>query len=593
MKQSKLFYFSGLLFFFLFSSQNNISNSETEIPQKLKTNTEFLHPDEAFVPHLSKIDSNHIEIKWDIKDGYYLYMGMFNFQIDSENIKIKTVKMPEGSKKHDEFFGDVDVYYRTTKADIYIINPENDKFNLIVTYQGCAEAGLCYPPIKKIFSLPSFSSSKFFYKTSIEEDQFNISDSLNSKSLIFNIIFFYFAGLLLAFTPCVFPMIPILTGLIARQGDSITTKKSFNLSLIYVLSMSITYAIIGVIFALSGSNIQSDLQNPYVISLFAGLFIILALAMFEIINLEMPKTVQISLSQSSNKLREGSFLSIAIMGVLSAFIIGPCVTAPLIGALIYITSSNDFILGGFVLFTLGLGMGTPLLVLGTSASRILKIVGPYLEYVNRFFGLLFLIVAIWLLERVISIQLAAYLWSILPITIIYIYYFHKKKSFNINYLSKIIILLLLSYSTLLIYGANKNENFVPITSFIKKQSNLSFIKVKSTNDLFKTVSNSEKISMVDLYADWCVACKELETYTFSDDKVESLLSNINLIKFDITNSNEDNSNFLKRYNLFGPPTIMFFNSNGEEIKKARIVGFVDSKTFIKKIKNLDISSNSY
>ena len=552
-----------------------------------KNQVEFLSPEEAFQPSIRIITNNHLEISWDIKEGYYLYLGMFEFSVDNSNMKIIKVDMPEGKKKKDEFFGDVDVYYNSAKANIYF-DKITSKTNLILKYQGCADAGLCYPPITKKFSLEQYvEDSSYLLKTSTTDNQYSFSERLSEQSVVLNISLFFLAGLLLAFTPCVFPMIPILTGLIVGQGENISTKKSFLLSLTYVLSMSLTYAGAGILIALSGTNIQADLQNPYVISSFALLFIILALSMFNIIKLQMPAYIQSLLISKSNASSSGNYIGVGIMGSLSALIVGPCVTAPLIGALIYISLTNDFIIGGAALFSLGMGMGAPLLILGTSASELTKKIGPYLDITNKVFGVLFLIVSVWLIERIVSVEIAAYLWALLSIItavgLLRIIVLKKIAKFTVNILSG----LLFVYSGLQIYGVNINKNFNPASSFIEQSQSVQFTKIFTTEELFKQIKDSKRITLVDLYADWCVACKELDKYTFSDKKVSSLLKNINLIKLDITKTNRDNSKFLKDYKLFGPPAILFFNNDGKEIRQARIVGFIDAEDFIKAYESLN------
>ena len=555
----------------------------------IKNQVEFLSPEKAFQPSIKLIENNHLEVSWDIEKGYYLYLGMFEFSVDSSDTKIIRVDMPEGKKKKDEFFGDVDVYYNSTKANIYF-DKITSKTNLILKYQGCADAGLCYPPITKKFPLEQYASNdSYLLKTSMTDNQYSFSQQLSEQSITLNIFLFFLAGLLLAFTPCVFPMIPILTGLIVGQGENISTKKSFFLSLTYVLSMSLTYAAAGILIVLSGTNIQADLQNPYVLTSFAVLFLILALSMFNVIRIQMPASIQGLLISKSNTNSSGTYIGVGIMGSLSALIVGPCVTAPLIGALIYISMTNDYLIGGSALFALGMGMGAPLLVLGTSASELTKKIGPYLEIANKFFGVLFLIVSIWLIERIVSIEIAAYLWSALSIIVaiglIKIITFKNISRFTLKFLS----ILLFIYSGLQIYGANVNKNFDPIFSFIEKSQSTSFIKIFNTDELFSQIKNSEKITMVDLYADWCVACKELDKYTFSEKKVADLLKDLNLIKLDITKTNDDNSKFLKDYKLFGPPAILFFNNDGTEIRQSRIVGFIDAENFIKIYKNINIS----
>ena len=555
----------------------------------IKNQVEFLSPDEAFKPSIKIITNNHLEVTWDIEEGYYLYEGMFEFSVDSSDMEIIQVDMPQGKKKKDEFFGDVDVYYNSTKANIYF-DKIISQANLILKYQGCADAGLCYPPVTKKFPLEQYvENDSYLLKTSSTENQYSFSQKLSEQSIILNISLFFLAGLLLAFTPCVFPMIPILTGLIVGQGKNISTKKSFLLSLTYVLSMSLTYAAAGILIALSGTNIQADLQNPYVLSSFALLFVFLALSMFNIIRIQMPVFIQSLLISKSNTNSSGTYIGVGIMGSLSALIVGPCVTAPLIGALIYISMTNDFIIGGAALFALGMGMGAPLLILGTSASELTKKIGPYLEVTNKFFGVLFLIVSIWLIERIVSLEVAAYLWAILSIIIaIGLLKIIISKRF-VRLTIKFLSVLLFIYSGLQVYGVNINKNFNPIYSFIEQSQSASFTKIYNTKELFTQIKNSERITMVDLYADWCVACKELDKYTFSEKKVSALLQNLNLIKLDITNTNDDNSKFLKDYKLFGPPAILFFNNDGKEIRQARIVGFIDAKDFIEIYKNININ----
>ncbi len=580
----KIFNIKNLFVTMLFLFVSSFSTADI-----IKNQVEFLSPEEAFQPSIRIITNNHLEVTWDIKQGYYLYLGMFEFSVDNSDMRIIKVNMPEGKKKKDEFFGDVDVYYNSAKANIYF-DKITSKTNLILKYQGCADAGLCYPPITKKFSLEQYAeNSSYLLKTSSADNQYSFSERLSQQSVFLNISLFFLAGLLLAFTPCVFPMIPILTGLIVGQGENISTKKSFLLSLTYVLSMSLTYAGAGVLIALSGTNIQADLQNPYVISSFALLFIILALSMFNVIKLQMPTYIQSLLISKSNASSSGTYIGVGIMGSLSALIVGPCVTAPLIGALIYISLTNDFIIGGAALFSLGMGMGAPLLILGTSASELTKKIGPYLDITNKIFGILFLIVSVWLVERIVSVEVAAYLWAILSIItavgLLKIIVLKTFTKFIVNVLSGLLFL----YSGLQIYGVNINKNFNPTFSFIEQSQSVQFTKIFTTEKLFKQIKDSKKITLVDLYADWCVACKELDKYTFSEKKVSSLLENLNLIKFDITKTSEDNSKFLKDYKLYGPPAMLFFNSDGEEIRQARVVGFIDADNFIETYKSLNIS----
>ena len=550
---------------------------------------EFLHPDKAFKMSVTNIGEKKIMIDWQIEKGYYLYMGMFEFSTDRENVKIINAQMPDGTKKVDEFFGNVDVYYNSTSAEL-TFDKINKNTNLIVMYQGCADAGLCYPPIKKIISLDKYSSEEgLFLKTSSSNDQFYITEQLNTQSIILNILLFLLAGLLLSFTPCVFPMIPILTGIIVGQGPNISRKKSFLLSLTYVLTMAFTYAIAGTIIAASGINIQASLQSPYVIGTLTILFIILALSMFNFITIQMPQYFQNILINKSNNNKSGSYIGVGIMGSLSALIVGPCVTAPLIGALVYIASTNNYIIGATALFSLGIGMGLPLLILGTSASELMKKIGPYLEFVNKLFGILFLVVAVWLVERILSIYMAAFLWASLAAFIAWLFYRSNAENYIVKSTLNVLSIVLVSYSLLQVYGLRANDNFEPTSSFIEKKDSQIFVKLKSTTDLFDSIKNTENITMVDLWADWCVACKELDKYTFSDLRVRELLTNINIIKFDVTENNDDHSKFLSDNQIYGPPALMFFDNKGDEIKSARIVGFIDADSFLNRLNNLNLN----
>jgi thiol:disulfide interchange protein DsbD len=557
----------------------NYAKSELPVNQ-----AEFLSPDEAFKIDYNIVDKNHVKINWIIHPGYYLYMGMFEFKSLDAN-KILKVEMPEGKKKQDEFFGDVDVYYYSAEADVYFVDDIEDSIELKVKYQGCADAGLCYPPVFKTITLKKNTSLNNLKRTSLFESQNAMSDSLLSNSIVYNSIIFFLAGLLLAFTPCVLPMVPILTGIIAGQGN-VSQKKSLTLSIIYVLSLSLTYAVAGIIVAVSGTNIQASLQNPYVIGAISLLFFIFALAMFKFFDIQMPKSIQTVMTQLSNKQKSGSYGDVAVMGVLSALIVGPCVTAPLIGALIYIASTGDVLVGGIALFSLGIGMGAPLILLGSTTTKLISKIGPYLQLVNYFFGALFLVVSIWLLERILSIEVAAYLWALASLILIFIFI----KSLNIinNLISTSIIFIssffLVIYFSLQINGIQKNSYYDPITSFIEKEKFVQFITVKTTQDLEKEIRNSNKPVMIDLYADWCVACKELEKYTFSDPKVSKILNQFKLIKFDITNTNEEHSKYLQSMRIFGPPALFFYDTSGKEINEARVVGFMDSSDFLEVLK---------
>ena len=567
--------FRVVIFLFLFIF--NINQIQADLP---KNQTEFLSPDEAFQMTYSIVDERNIMINWKIHPGYYLYMGMFEFESLDENNNIVKVEMPDGKKKVDEFFGQVDVYYLYTDASIFFENNILDSINLKVRYQGCADAGLCYPPISKSITLKKKLFINNLRKTSVFESQNAMSNYLSTNSLFYSSVIFYLAGLLLAFTPCVLPMVPILTGIIAGQGN-VSQRRSLSLSIVYVLSMSLTYAIAGIIVAISGTNIQASLQSPYVIASISFLFFMFALAMFKFFDIQMPKSIQTMVTNLSNKRKSGSIFDIALMGVLSALIVGPCVTAPLIGALIYIASTGDVLVGGIALFALGIGMGSPLVILGSTTTKIISKIGPYLELVNYFFGVLFLFVSIWLLERILSIEVAAYLWSASALVLLFLLF--KANKILVGKVSKLLVsfvsFCLLIYLGLQINGVRNNTYYDPITSFIEKKQSVNFLTVSTVEELNNEINKTNKLVMVDLYADWCVACKELEKYTFSDPRVSNILNQMKLIKFDITKITNEHSAYLKQMKIFGPPGIFFYNE-GKEIENSRIVGFVEPDDFL-------------
>ncbi len=554
----------------------------TEIP---KNQPEFLSPEKAFIMSHEIINDKQIKINWEIHPGYYLYMGMFEFKSLDESNKIQKVEMPEGKKKTDEFFGEVDIYYYYVSADVYMENAISDTIEFKVKYQGCADAGLCYPPTFKKISIKKKNGNNNLKKTSLFESQSAMSESLSMNTLYYNALIFYLAGLLLAFTPCVLPMVPIITGIIAGRGN-VSQKKSLALSSVYVLSMSLTYSLAGIIVAVSGTNVQASLQNPYVIGFISLLFFIFALAMFKFFDIQMPRTIQTFITNISNKQKSGDVKDVAMMGILSALIVGPCVTAPLLGALIYIASTGDVFVGGLALFALGIGMGTPLILLGSTTTKIISQIGKYLVLVNYFFGLLFIFVSIWLLERIISMETAAYLWLISAVIALCV--FIKSLKILENLSSRIMIyifsLLTMVYVGFQVYGIHQNNYYDPITSFIQKNQYIKFTTVKTTAELYKEINNTKKPVMVDLYADWCVACKELEKYTFSDQNVSKILNQMKLIKFDITKTTEEHSKYLQDMRIFGPPALIFYDKNGNEIDEMRVIGFVESEKFLDVLK---------
>ncbi|MDH3355567.1 MAG: protein-disulfide reductase DsbD, partial [Chromatiales bacterium] len=392
----------------------------------------ILEPDEAFRLNATVVDGETVKLRWEITPKYYLYRNKFEFSIDAKNVSLGSYELPQGEEKNDEFFGKLQVFHNEMETLIPLVRTttEATSVNLKVTYQGCAEAGICYPPIKKSLqlSLPAIeaittattpeSKTEIASGTKAGEfisEQDSLAASLAGGSTLATIALFFGMGLLLTFTPCVFPMIPILSSIIAGQGETITTRRAFSLSLAYVLAMALTYTVVGVVAGLSGANLQVFFQDPIILSIFAVVFLLLSLSMFGFYELQLPSSWQGKLSEISNSQQGGTLTGTAIMGFLSALIVGPCVTAPLIGALIYISQTGDAVLGGLALFALSMGMGTPLLIVGTSAGKLLPKAGGWMDSVKAVFGVMLIAVAVWMLERILPASIIMVMWAMLLI----------------------------------------------------------------------------------------------------------------------------------------------------------------------------------
>jgi thioredoxin:protein disulfide reductase len=416
---------------------------------------------------------------------------------------------------------------------------------------------------------------------------------MQGASLITLLTFFGF-GLLLAFTPCVFPMIPILSGIIIGQGKSVTTQRAFVLSVVYVLAMALTYTVVGVLVGLSGENIQALFQNPWVLGLFATVFVLLALAMFGFYELQMPSVIQSRLNSISNSQQSGNLAGVAIMGFLSALIVGPCVTAPLIGALIYIAQTGDAALGGAALFSLSMGMGLPLIAVGTSTGKWMPKAGPWMNAIKNLFGVLLLALAVWLLSRVLPAEITMALYAALAIaSAVYMGAFEAVKENRNNWqkLWKAIGLILFLYGAALIIGAlggsqsllQPLKGIVAATKNTSMETHLAFRPIKGLDGLqqaLEEAGRNKQPVMLDFYADWCVSCKEMEAFTFPDPAVRDALASFMLIKADVTVNDADDKALLKQLGLFGPPAIIFYNLAGEEITGHRVVGYMKAKDFL-------------
>ena len=595
--------------FFSIASANIFSDGIDNIFGKLTgaEQPEFMDPDEAFIVSAKAVSENVIKVQWQVADGYYLYKDKFQFSLQSDDLTITDIKLPEGKLKNDPDFGSVWVNYHDVDAQLTIQRRVvvASTAELLVNYQGCKEDVLCYPPISKTLSINLIASAVAETTRGADESaasesgtkelsaQDAITERLSDDAFLQNIIIFLGFGLLLALTPCVFPMIPILSGIIVGQGSSITTLRSFYISLTYVIAMALTYGVLGIIAGSFELNLQTASQNIWVITAFSGVFVLLALSMFGFYELQLPASWQNKLSGASGK-QGGTLHGVAVMGVLSAIIVGPCVAPPLAGALFYISQTGDAVLGGTALFAMGMGMGTPLLVIGTSAGNLLPRAGAWMETIKHIFGVLMLGVAVWFMERVLPGSLALALWAILFIvTAIYMGALDRsERQSQWQGLWRGLGLAMLAYGLILMVGAASGGNnmFKPLQGLLNKDqagdvrsSTLSFQTIKGVDGLQSVLDqavNEDKYVMLDFYADWCITCKEMEHEAFSDSRVHQMLSNVILLQADVTENNEIDQALLKKFSLYGPPAILFFNKQGVEEKSHRLVGFMKTDDFL-------------
>jgi thiol:disulfide interchange protein DsbD len=466
-------------------------------------------------------------------------------------------------------------------------------------------SGICYPPQTKTVSvrlpvIPAAQAATAGEAEPVVSEQDRIKGTLEQGDTWLIIVAFYGAGLLLALTPCVFPMIPILMGIIVGQGEQQTVGKSFSMSLVYVLAMALTYTVVGILVGLSGENIQAWFQNPWIISTFAGIFVLLSLSMFGFYELQMPASIQSKITEMSNSQQGGTMIGVAIMGFLSALIVGPCVTAPLVGALIFIAETGDAVLGGVALFALSMGMGTPLLALGASAGKLLPKAGAWMDAVKAVFGVMLLGLGIWLLERVAPPVLTMSLWAaLLIVSAVYMGVIDSlpEGASGWRKLWKGVGLVLLVYGIAILIGiASGNRNvFQPLQGITisgggmmtgdaghAAATHLPFKQIKGVDGLNAALAEAKaegKTVMLDFYADWCVSCKEMEAFTFSDAAVQAALADTVLLQADVTPNDDRDRALYKHFGIIGPPSIMFFGEDGVELRNYRVVGFMPAEKF--------------
>jgi len=564
---------------------------------------DLLPAEQAFQFFASVNESGTLKVSWEIAPGYYLYRDKIHLELsDSPGSRLEEYSIPRGAPMHDEAFGQVEIFHEQLSFELQVLRTQAtvQTVNLVANFQGCADRGVCYPPMtQKInLTLPAVSINKTqnTHKLS-EQDQ--IVSSLKQDSLAMTLLSFFGFGLLLSLTPCIFPMIPILSGIIVGHGNHITTSRAFLLSLSYVIASALTYTAFGILAALFGSNLQTTFQQPWIIGLFSSIFVLLSLSMFGFYELEIPNWLKTKLHNSSVRHRDGSLWGAAIMGALSSLIVGPCVAAPLAGALIYIGQTGNAVLGGSALFAMGLGMGMPLLLLGASAGKLLPKAGSWLYATKAVFGVIMLAVAVWMLSRILPAPIIILLWAmLLIIPAIYLKAIDPlpEQCSGWKKLWKGLGLMMLAYGLLLLIGFSMgNSNpLKPLQGLSANnvqaaEKGLIFKRVTSIAALeneIKLANAEHKIVMLDFYADWCISCKEMEAYTFTDAKVKQALASVVLLQADVTNNNSDDQALLTKFNLIGPPAILFFGSDGKESTEHRVIGYQDAETFIQTLQRV-------
>ena len=602
------------LFFLLLLSIT--AHARPGLLESLGINNDFDVPpdvDTAFVFSAELTDPQTITARWQVAEGNYLYRDKIRFEIiPPTDVSISPFDLPAGENKMDDFFGLMEVYSFDTSITLPLNRAiTQQQIILKAYYQGCSETfHICYPPIEKevALTLPAVVATTqnqnsatplptITQSSNSEQDQ--LAQSLAQDSLGKILLGFFGLGLLLAFTPCVFPMIPILSSIIVGEGERITTHRAFILSLTYVLAMSVTYTVAGVLTGLLGENIQAMFQSPWIIGSFSALFVVLALSMFGLFELQLPHALQHRIHQISHQQKGGKIAGAAVMGLLSGLIVGPCLAPPLAAALIFIGQHGDPILGGSALFALSMGMGLPLLVIGTSAGSLLPKAGGWMNTIKTIFGVLMLGLAIWMLERIIPGWVTLSLWgALLIVTAVYL---GALNTLNIDSngwdkLWKGVGLILLIYGGLLIIGGASGSHSVwqPLqgmtTSNIngnqQSSSHIKFTQVNNLTELQQQLNQTSKPVMLDLYADWCIECKRMEATTFRDPNVVNAMQNFVSLQIDLTENNQQHKEFLKHFGLFGPPTLLFFDANGQEYRQHRIVGMIEPSQLIQHLATL-------
>jgi thioredoxin:protein disulfide reductase len=566
---------------------------------------DFLPPDEAFRfgPGVERPDL--VSLTWIIAEDYYLYKHRIQVSSDTPGIRLGQLQLPKGKAKHDESFGDTEVYYEVLEASLPIARPAGPggTLNLSVTYQGCAEGGLCYNPITKNVSLelpptnvattlPAAAEPAAPSSVAPVAEQDRLAALIRDGNLFAVLGTFFAIGMLLSFTPCVLPMIPILSGIIVGQGGTVTPARGFSLAFTYVQGMALTYAAAGAAFVLAFKQApQAFFQQPWIIILFSLLFVALALAMFGAYTLQLPSSLQTRLTNVSNQQQSGTYIGTFIMGALSALVVTACVAPAIIAALSVISQTGQIARGAGALYATGLGMGVPLLIVGASAGSLLPRVGPWMDTVKSLFGVLFLGVAVYLVSPLLPGGAVMLLWALLAVLSgFWIFSLKARDGSPAAAPLRAIGLVAVVYGILLLVGvaSGSKDPLQPLNRLsagggsAAQEHALAFQPIKTVADLERAVASAAAAGrpvMLDFYADWCVSCKEMEKFTFPDPGVQAALANAVLLQADVTANDDEDQALMTRFEIYGPPTIAFYGADGVERKDFRLVGFVPADRF--------------
>ena len=550
----------------------------TQLGAPLNNSADFLPVHEAFKLSLISSSSESVKLRFVAAEGYYLYRHRFSFSSDPADVRLGQAVLPTGQAKHDEFFGDIEAYYGVLDVEIPLETPDNRPFNLAVSYQGCADKGLCYPPETQV--LPIGGGAPSNSATQTPATPWSWAD----------LALFFLGGLALTFTPCVLPMLPILSGVVLRGQPG--GLRSLVLSLAYVLPMALSFATLGALMGLFGAelNLQARLQSPWVLVPFAIFFALFGAASLGFLELRLPAALDAPLQRLSQRLKGGTILSAASLGVLSSVLVSPCVSAPLAGALLYISASGDALGGGLKLLALGLGMGTPLVLFAVGGGALLPKSGPWMLTVRNLFGALLMAVAIWLLERVVPGPVSLALWGLLAAGVaLWLGVLELTPKTHHQKLAQLLGLPLLVYALVAWVGAlqGQSDPLRPLGQLVSQAEATSvkssqWLTVSTPDELDAALRNARNNGtplLLDWYADWCISCKVIEREVLSAPPVTRQLGDYQLVRFDITDSNAAQRALLDRYQLFGPPAIQLFNGKGDEWLDLRVVGEVDADTF--------------